>query len=96
VIEQSTRLHFERIRRRLDRWELDHLRDHAALQASRIARQRQLIEALKSRLQRAEDDAYDAWLLLNFEREPGGDAFIAITREGHIGLVDQPVEWHPC
>ncbi|RZI62350.1 MAG: hypothetical protein EOP37_03340 [Rubrivivax sp.] len=99
MIEQSTRLLFERIRRRLDRWELGHLRDHSALQAARIARQKRLIETLKSRVRNAEDDAYNAWHMLEVERmvaEQDRDQVVAITRDGRIGLVDRPVEWHPC
>lgn len=104
MITQSTRLLFERIRRRLDRWELAHLRDLAARQASRIERQRRLIDTLKFRARHAEDIANDAWHMLDIERSladereerPGRDLVVAISRDGQVGLVERPVEWFPC
>lgn len=104
MITIQTRLHIERFRRKLDRWELPHLREHAAHLAMRADRQRRLIEALKVRLRHAEDNAYAAWHMLDVERmiahereeHPGRDLVVAITPDGSIGVVERPVEWHPC
>lgn len=104
MITQESRLLFERIRRRLDRWELGHLRGHAASLAVRVERQRRLIESLKRRLSYAEESASNAWHMLDVERmlayereeNPHRQVVIRISQDGHVGLVERPVEWHPC
>lgn len=72
-----------RLQRRLDRWELEHLREHAAELAARV-------EDLEQRLADA-DQAADFWReqvhQLQEDLEPG--AQIAMTVDGGLHVVTQ-------
>jgi chromosome segregation ATPase len=74
-----------RLQRRLDRWELEHLREHAAELAARV-------EDLEQRLADA-DQAADFWreqvLQLQEDIEPG--AQIAMTVDGALHVIQEPV-----
>ena len=81
----------QRIRRRLERLELEHLRRHAAEQAARI-------EQLEAKLATAEDEAIDAWrcaeewreaTMTNLHQVMEMGAHVGITREGDV-LISPP------
>lgn len=73
-----------RLQRRLDRWELDHLREHAAELAGRI-------DDLERRLEDA-DQAADFWReqvhQMQEDLEPG--AQIAMTVDGSLHVIQEP------
>lgn len=73
-----------RIQRRLDRWELEHLREHAAELAARV-------EDLQRQLQDADRAAYfwrEQVLQLQEDLEPG--AQIAMTVDGALHVIQEP------
>lgn len=71
-----------RIQRRLDRWELEHLREHAAALAAQV-------EDLERRLQAAESSADFWWQQVEQLREELPDvAQLGLTVEGALHLVE--------
>jgi len=82
----STIREMHSIQRRLDTWELEHLREHA------LALHLQL-EELKAEMERLRDEACsaearaDMFLSLNNELQQQTGARIGITREGFMGVL---------
>lgn len=77
-----------RIRRKLERWELQHLRDHAAHLAARVDELESTVAALRDALTGAEDRA-EWWReqLLNVQDDLRDDLCLGLTRDGAVGLV---------
>jgi hypothetical protein len=76
------------LRRRLEAWELAHLRQHAAEQAERI-------EQLERELRWADDSA-DMWQrTAEAAQEHLDGAHIGITVEGAVGIVVDDAVWSP-
>lgn len=72
-----------RIQAKLDRWELEHLRQHAAELAERN-------EVLRERLAAAEERA-DWWRdqVMSMQEQLADDLGIGMTRDGHLGIVQK-------
>lgn len=77
------------LRRRLERWELEHLRRHAAELADRL-------ERAAAELEQAQDEAQRAWHMAEHWREEAlslahelmeAGAVVGITQDGQIGVV---------
>jgi len=77
------------MRRRLDRWELAHLRTHAAELAGQVEALQGEIEALRTRCEQADDRAdWALESLCNLQSqiaETGGA--VGLTVDGQIGLI---------
>ncbi len=74
------------IQRKLDAWELEHLREHAAALAELVDQQSAEIERLKSELAWA-DDCAEMWQNAANALQESTGATIGITREGQMGVV---------
>lgn len=79
-----------RLKRRLARWELPHLRAHAAELAQRL-------EETEAKLARAEADAAGYWRQLEWTREQltaaveaSGTQSLGLTMDGALVVVDKP------
>ena len=71
----------QRLKRRLERWELEHLREHAAALAAQV-------EELEQRLQAAESSADFWWQQVEQLREEMPDgARLGLTVDGRIGVL---------
>lgn len=74
------------IQHKLDTWELEHLREHAAALYLQV-------EALKDEIERWRNEAYaadaraDMFLDLSNELQESTGARIGITRDGHVGAL---------
>jgi hypothetical protein len=74
------------IQEKLDTWELEHLREHAAALHLRI-------EALEAEVERLQSEAYaadaraDMFMALNSELQANPGARVAITRDGQVGVL---------
>ena len=79
------------LRKRLERWELDHLRSLAASLADRLEQAQERIEALESEASRAWDAAegwrMDAMELVNELQESGQD--VGLTQSGALVVMHQ-------
>jgi hypothetical protein len=79
-----------RIQRKLDRWELEHLREHAAELANRL-------EEAERQLAQAQQRAWDAEgradmfhdLVLRLEEDMPSHQAIGLTQDGALLLVEQ-------
>ena len=79
-----------RLKRRLARWELPHLRAHAAELAQRL-------EETEARLAQAETEAAGYWRELEWTREQlmasvdsSGSRSIGLTMDGALVVLDKP------
>lgn len=72
------------IQRKLDRWELEHLREHAAALA-------ELVEQLQAEVERLQNEYYAADaradMFLSLANEARGDVCFGITQAGEMGVV---------
>lgn len=74
------------IQQKLDTWELEHLREHAAALHLQV-------EALKEEVERLRDEAYaadaraDMFISLNNDLQESTGARVGITRDGHVGVL---------
>lgn len=72
------------IQRKLDAWELEHLREHAAALA-------ELVDQLQAEVQRLQDEAHDeairADMFLDLANQARGDVHFGITQDGQMGVV---------
>ena len=74
------------IQQKLDTWELEHLREHAAALHLQV-------EALKEEIERWRNEAYaadaraDMFLALNNDLQESTGARIGITRDGQVGVL---------
>ncbi len=81
----------ERIQRKLDRWELDHLRQHARHLAERLEELEEANAELRDRLASAEDRA-EWWReqINELTSELGSaTAVIGMTKDGALHLMNQ-------
>lgn len=71
-----------RLQRRLERWELEHLREHAAALAAQV-------EDLQQRLQAAESSADFWWQQSeNLRESAAGDGLqLGLTVDGQVGVL---------
>lgn len=72
-----------RIQAKLDRWELEHLREHASELAATN-------EMLRERLAAAEERA-DWWhdQVMSMQEQLADDLCVGMTRDGHLGIVQK-------
>jgi len=87
----STDRALARIQAKLDRWDLEHLRQHARFLADRVEDLEQANAELRDRVTSAEDRA-EWWREQVMEMQTGiqqlsDDLAIGITRDGQIGIV---------
>lgn len=72
------------IQRKLDAWELEHLREHAAALA-------ELVEQLQAEVERLQSEYYAADaradMFLHLANEARGDVHFGITQAGQMGVV---------
>ena len=80
------------IRKRLERWELSHLQALSAAQAEEIDTLRAEVERLKREVEHAEDTAYNAYRMLDLEREVARDQSLSIGLTIHGELIALPKE----
>lgn len=81
-----------RLQRRLERWELEHLREHAAALAAQV-------EDLEQRLQAAESAADFWWQQAeNLREEMPSGTHLGLTVDGQIGLLSTTTQQEraPC
>jgi hypothetical protein len=78
-----------RLRRRLERWELDHLRQHAADLRSQLDGAEMLISELRSMRTDAEQRA-DYWydICRDLQADLRAELAVGITPDGDMGVVD--------
>jgi chromosome segregation ATPase len=76
------------IQRKLDRWELQHLREHAAHLATQAEQLEGQLQLLQARLEHAEQVA-DYWReqVLELQADLGEDLRLGMTVDGQMGLV---------
>lgn len=79
------------IQRKLDKWELDHLREHAAQMATQAEHLEAQLQMLQARLEHAESVA-DYWReqVLQLQDELSDDVRLGMSSDGTLGLVDAP------
>ncbi len=77
-----------KIQRKLETWELDHLREHAAQLATQVEQLQGQLQMLQGRLDYAETVA-DYWReqVMNLHADLAGDASLGITADGALGIV---------
>lgn len=88
VMQRRTHNGLAALQRKLERLELDHLRQLALAQHNEI-------ESLREKLRAAEDEAHNADIVCNMWRDiaeerqaaTGADITVGITRDGQIGVV---------
>lgn len=72
------------IQRKLDAWELEHLREHAAALAT-------LVDQLQAEVERVQNEYYAADaradMFMHLANEAKGDTHFGITQSGQMGLV---------
>ena len=89
----STIREMHSIQRRLDTWELEHLREHALALHLQLEELKAEVEALKAEAEQLRNEAYasdaraDMFLSLNNELQEQTGARIGITREGFVGVL---------
>lgn len=78
-----------RIQAKLDRWELKHLREHAAQLADRLEAVERELVAATNRATDAEQYA-DFWReqVMNLQEELADDLALGMTRDGSLHVVD--------
>lgn len=74
------------IQRKLDAWELEHLREHAAALHLRVETLEAEVEALRSELIAADCRA-DMFMALNTDLQEATGARVGLTRDGHVGVL---------
>lgn len=79
----------KRLRQRLDRWELEHLRQHARLLADQVDELTEQLADMRARLDDAEDRA-EFWrgALRDVEDQLAADLRLAMTPEGGLVVID--------
>lgn len=82
----------KRLRQRLERWELHHLREHARQLSDRIDDLQAELSAARSQLADADASA-DWWRdqVMDMQDTLREDLAIGITQDGQIGIVDRPL-----
>lgn len=79
------------IKKRLDRWELDHLREHAAQLATRL-------DDAQARISALESEASTAWQCADMWRDQANELVedlqaagqtVGMTQDGHLSVVQQ-------
>lgn len=81
------------IQAKLDRWELDHLREHVAVLSCLLDGANAEIERLRAELQTAEDHAYfadaraDMFMSMNNELMDVAQVRVGITKQGQMGVL---------
>lgn len=77
-----------KLQRRLERWELEHLRDHAAQLDAALTAARETISKLQDELAGAESRA-EWWReqVMQMQEDMPDDLAIGITRDGQMGVV---------
>jgi predicted nucleic acid-binding Zn-ribbon protein len=76
------------IQRKLDRWELDHLREHAAQLADELAAAREEIEQLKRELSWAEASA-EMFQDISEEIRDYTGVNLALTKNGQLHVLSE-------
>lgn len=74
------------IQQKLDTWELEHLREHAAALHLRVEALEAQVESLSSEVYAADARA-DMFIALNNQLQESTGARIGITRDGHFGVL---------
>lgn len=76
------------IQRKLDRWELQHLREHAAHLATQAEQLEGQLQLLQARLEHAESVA-DFWReqVLQLQADLGDELRLGMTADGQLGVV---------
>jgi DNA repair exonuclease SbcCD ATPase subunit len=80
----------ERIQKKLDRWELEHLRAHARHLADRIEEVEEANAELRDRLTSAEDRA-EWWReqCMHITEHLGKETVVGMTKDGELHLMKQ-------
>ena len=79
----------KKLRQRLDRWELEHLRQHARLLADQVDELTEQLADMRARLDDAEDRA-EFWrgALRDVEDQLAEDLRLAMTRSGGLIVIE--------
>ena len=82
----------KKLRQRLDRWELEHLRQHARLLADQVDELTEQLADMRARLDDAEDRA-EFWhqQVLQLQEDLREDLAIGITKGGELGIASRPL-----
>lgn len=83
-------LSYQRLKRKLDAWELDHLRELAAAQDQQLADQAARIADLERQLSYAQDTLDDQWrgtLELAERWEAEGTGYLGLSRDGSLCAI---------
>ena len=86
----------KKLRQRLDRWELEHLRQHARLLADQVDELTEQLADMRARLDDAEDRA-EFWqrALRDVEDQLAADLRLAMTPEGGLVVIDDADQDRP-